>query len=309
MKRISFGIFPAVLLFPLLCFSVLQDNEAEELKNNTLEFLLKKAAIYCDRLNRSAFDFICLEEVYQQKAMYLDDMWVEKGKDKEADFPVFNKRAPFYPSYLYHQPAIFRKKYVFDYQIIRQDDKIVEKRLPLKKNRSKKNTEDPTPESISFRFEGIYFGPVGLFSKRMQYYHEYRILKEVKKDTQDYIVIEALPKEKRKGHLYGKAWLRKSDGVINYIEWEPKSMPRFNKFRQTAEQLGADPLIKIMTEYNIEKNGIYFPNRFYFEEAYLLKSKKEDKVRRKLIGMTINVAYKNHQFFIVETEVDWDSEP
>ncbi len=70
--------------------------------------------------------------------------------------------------------------------------------------------------------------------------------------------------------------------------------------RKTAKEYGGTPRILQVTEFEIEKSGIRFPNRFHIEEAYITKSGK------KRIRSVLDAVYRDYKFFTVEVETGDD---
>jgi hypothetical protein len=59
------------------------------------------------------------------------------------------------------------------------------------------------------------------------------------------------------------------------------------------------PVISLVAEYGVEKNGIRFPSRVVFQEAYV-----RNKDKKKRIVSDVIVDYRDYQFFTVDVGVD-----
>ena len=144
------------------------------------------------------------------------------------------------------------------------------------------------------------FGPIDLLSRRGQFYHDYKIVKEEVLNQEQVAIIEATPNISFPQHsTFGKIWVRESDFVILKILWNEKSINNLQYAEERAAQLKAKPQITLISEFDIEKNGIRFPSRVIFEEAYINRQGK------KLVASEIAVTYKDYKFFTVEVDVKY----
>lgn len=247
-----------------------------------LEKILIKTREYCRRLDSVVFDFICKEEILEKKNLSLVEF-----------------KHPRFPS-----PKIQLgkeiNKYIYDYQLIRKRGKIKERRILIEENGRKKYKKNAKLKHLTFYYKNVIFGPIGLLSEFSQFHHDYKIVKDEIWHGEETMVIEAIPKPSLEGyHLYGKIWVRKSDFSILKIEWDQKSLPRYQKLEKLAEKMKSEPKITLISEYDFEKNGIRFPSRFFIEEAYINKEGK------KKIVSEMDVIYRDYKFFTVETKVKY----
>jgi hypothetical protein len=236
-------------------------------RENDLAQILKKTADYCKRLDRIALHFVCNEEI------------------KERIY------------YSYHFRSFFRENsYIYDYQLIRKDAKIEERRILLEENGEPKKEENAELQTNRFWHKYVIFGPIGLLGESQQKRHNYVIKKVEKYKGDECYVIEVFPKPGEKSdYLYGKAWVRKSDSSIMKIEWDQESMGNIDRVIKKAEELGVRPRITFTSEYEFEKNGIRFPSKYFVKEDYIRQTR--------VTASETTVLYKDYKFFIVETEV------
>ena len=272
MKKLK--TFISILLFIIISIQSFSHIENSEKKDQAeLELILKKCAEYCERLDNVSLHFICQEKITEE---------ILKGN---IGFVV-------------------RNIYIYDYQLIRKANKIVEQRILIKENGRKKNDLDAQLKTSRFHHKYIVFGPIGLLSQEEQKNYEYKILKEVTYKKDKAVILEALPKFPGEFNaLYGKIWIRKKDFAILKIEWNQESLENFEDIEKLAEELEAKPLITFISEYEFEKNKIRFPNKYSIEESYLPRF----VVGEKIIWSQTTVIYDNYKFFIVETEVKYQS--
>ena len=231
-----------------------------------LAAILKKSEEYCRRLEKAALDFICLEEVKEFSRYY----------------------TPHTDIYLY------------DYQFIRKNEEIKERRNLIAVNGKKENIQDSSLKSVMFQYRNVLFGPVGLLSKSWQVQHEFKLIGEDTIHKEKAVVIEATPRlPLSEPHCYGKIWIKEDDGSVLKILWDQKSLGNFQSVEEWVKVHDAEPQITAFSEYGFEKNGLRFPSRNYTEQAYIRKDK------RKFANAEISISYKDYKFFTVETEIKY----
>jgi len=261
----------------LIVFSAqIYSQRADLTKQAELEVILKKCAEYCKKLEHSSLYFVCTEEIIERIYYFLR------------------------PTSIGLRPTgLFRQNtFIYDYQLIRKDNKIIERRNLIEENGKKKDEKDASLKTEMFEHKYVVFGPIGLLSENWQRHHEYRILKEEKIRGEKAIVLEAVPHSGQElKHLFGKAWVRKDDFSILKIEWHQRSMGNFERIEEFAKELDAEPHITLISEYTFEKNGIRFPSKYFVKEEY------SHPYRRNFRRSETTVTYRNYKFFTVETNV------
>ena len=191
--------------------------------------------------------------------------------------------------------------YLYDYQLVRKKSLNQESRTLLKKNGQNEVVPNARLEAIRFYFQNMAFGPIDLFGAAGRLKHNYRIVGSKKIKEQKVTIVEAAPKDDSPSYIpSGKVWLRESDCAILKIEWDQRSLANFADILAAAEKIDVTPMISLVSEYGIEKNGIRFPSRLIIQEAYL---RNKDKKKRVFSDVTID--YKDYQFFTVEVGVDY----
>jgi hypothetical protein len=247
-----------------------------------LAAILNRIREYCRRLEKGAFDFVCLEEISEKI-------------DRSRDYYGVSRRG-------FH-------KYVYDYQLIKKEGDAKEKRILLEKNGSKTHEENAPLETEVFRHQFVLLRTADLFNEFGDNVNDYRLVGEDLVSGEEALVLEAAPKpayEQRflygtePSYLYGKIWVRKKDYGILKVAWNPKVIRDFINIEEFAKKIKSEPLVTIVTEYNVEKNGIRFPSRLFIEEAYIHPEGK------KFVRSRTEILYKDYKFFTVETEVKYD---
>jgi hypothetical protein len=262
-----------------------------------LEDLLAKAAAYCRRLEDSAFDFVCREEIRETLDPKLD-LAAERRASYEPD-PV--------PMTIFAGPTIsfrtvkkLKHSVVYDYQCVRGGRAIREMRTMLEENGKKKVVPNAALKTSIVVFGRALLGPVGLFGERFQPDYDFTVSGAERFGKIPVVVIDAKPKPGAppSRNLYGQAWIDPRSGDILRIEWSESRVGRHEIFDKRGDLFKRTPRLIIRSEFSAEKNGIRFPSRLTVEEAYLNKDSGKAFIRS-----TTEVVYKDFKFFRVEYEV------
>ncbi len=293
MKKKKFIFTYLILFFFIFAHTYYGFSSAGTQKKDKIDLgiILEKCAEYCEKLANVALFFVCQEEIKEEIYRLIQGSQVEVlGPDLEyvnqMDGVLFRGR------------RAEKNVYVYDYQLIRKEDRIKESRILLKENGKKKHEKDAQLKTKLFRHKNIIFGPIGLLSKYWQQFHDYKIVKEEKFKGEKVIVLEAVGKSSFKlDHLSGKVWVRKSDFNILKIEWNQESIKNYELIEKFARKFKVKPHITLISEYGVEKNGIRFPNRYFIKEAY------SSRIGKNVIRSKKTVIYKDYKFFTVETKV------
>jgi hypothetical protein len=259
-----------------------------------LSALLAKAAAYCQRLESSAFDFVCREEISEtinpslvdEKAPLVDPGWKSPKPTTVAPFPVSTLTET-------------KQRFVYDYQCVRAGRTIREIRTQLEENGKKMVVPNAVLKTSVVVFGTALLGPVGLFGERFQPDYDFTIAGDDKIGKRKVIVIDAKPKPGAPPtrNLYGRAWIDPENGDILKIEWSESRVGRLDIFEQRGHLYNRKPRLVISSEFSSEKNGIRFPSRLFIEEAYL------NDMGRAAVRSKTEVVYKDFKFFTVEVEV------
>jgi hypothetical protein len=257
-----------------------------------LPALLAKAAEYCRKLESSAFDFVCREEIAESIDPSLD---VAKG----ALVPIPGLTSYKGPTFTISTLRKIKHKFVYDYQCVRAGRAIREMRTQLEENGKKKVVPNAELKTSVVVFGKALLGPVGLFGERFQPDYDFAKAGEEKIGKIRVLVVDAKPKPGAPSsrNLYGKAWIDPVTGNILKIEWSESRVGRFDIFEKRGQLYQRKPRLIISSEFSAEKNGIRFPSRLSVEEAYLKESGKA------FIRSKTEVVYKDFKFFTVSYDV------
>jgi len=264
----------------LIVFSAqIYSQRADSTKQAELEVILKKCAEYCKKLEHSSLYFVCTEEIIERIYYFLR------------------------PTSIGLRPTgLFRQNtFIYDYQLIRKDNKIIERRNLIEENGKKRNEKNAKLKTKRFYSQRSVFGPVGLLSKEWQGQYNYSLMGEDKVDGRKAYVVEAILKERIEERLnYGKIWVDKKDFSILKIEVAEESLRDYDTIREDLKKYNIIPMISDIHFYRTVKNGIRFPSKTIIEEYY-----KGSFSGGKFKKSRTVVSYDNYRFFIVEVDVKY----
>ena len=280
----------SVLIFIIFSIQIYSQVASTNSANQEeLELILKKCAEYCEKLSNSVLDFICNEKIKEEINISGDRQPQEVTE--LADGTITSVVAG---------PNMELNTYIYDYQMIRKDNKISNRRILLRENGKKKNEVDAQLKTKRYKHHNILFGPIGLLAELWQPHYDYKIIQRKRFKGDKVVVIEATPKDKIKtSHPYGKVWVREEDFSIVKIEWDQGSLGNLDVLEEDAKRFRSTPAVEIFAEYAFEKNGIRFPNKYSIIETYL-RNGVRIFTRSKII-----TTYKDYKFFTVESAVKY----
>ena len=262
-----------------------------EISQEQLEEVLKKCAEYCEKLSNSVLDFICAEKI-------TEEIFTPRSKRPTVVSTSSDGATVSAPPRGGSELNIF----LYDYQMIRKDNKITNRRILLKENGSKRNEVDAELKTKRFKHHNIIFGPIALLDALWQPQYDYKIIQRKKFKGDAVMVIEATPKDPMKTeNPFGKLWVKEDDFSIVKIEWDQGSLPFLDLLEVDAENFNSKPEIKVEAEYSFEKNGIRFPSKYNIVETYY------QGARKYFIRSTLDVTYKDYKFFTVTSDVKYIS--
>jgi hypothetical protein len=278
-----------ILLVAVLSLSAAARTEGDPVP---LAALLAKAADYCRRLEASAFDFVCREEIDETLDPNLD-------LDRKTPPPDGRQTEFLGPSIVLSRARKVRTSYVYDYQCVRAGGKLREVRNQIEENGKPVSVPNADLKTAVVVWGTALLAPVGMFGERFQADYDFTVAGDGRIGATDVVVVEARPKPGAppSRNLYGKAWIDPATGDILEIEWSESRVGRFDIFEKRGQLYKRTPRLVIRSEFSAEKNGIRFPSRLTVEEAYLKPSGKA------FVRSRTDVVYRDFKFFTVEVEV------
>jgi len=261
-----------------------------------LSIILRSAREYCAKLERAALDFVCLEEVGEKLDLSRDD---RKALERAAAIsdPLRPGDVRGLQSRLeIHRNPKFDNTYLYDYQLVRREGKVEEKRILLEMNGKKASPETPRQQLSAFNYSDILLAPVQLLDEEFKAYYAYRLLGRTDVSGTPAWILEVAPRVTGiSRYLGGKIWLKGDDMSVLRIEWDPTTFGHYGDIQARAYAYNAAPEVRSYSEFAVEKNGLRFPSVDFTEEAY-----RSDKGKLFVRARTI-VTYRDHKFFTVET--------
>ncbi len=247
---------------------------------NKLKMILDRTANYCEKLKRTAFYFTCREEVV--------DSYFIKGKKVKEKF------------------------YIYNYQIIREEDgKMTERReLPSFGNKAykEKKTKRDDRQLVITNFISRYpfLMPVTLLAGENQEKYHYQLLSEEKVKGRDIFKLNVVPKqEKSMDTNHGIVWVDARDGSIVKIELHPHAVRGIKNLQKRARRKGTRLMVTDVHWYETKRKGIRFPTRTEISGIYLALARQEgvNETFTPVEQIKTVFSYKKYLFFNVDTSV------
>jgi hypothetical protein len=196
--------------------------------------------------------------------------------------------------------------FVYDYQLVKKEDDLRERRVLLEENGNRRNIQDAELDKIKYFSQYLVFGPVGFLSSAWQEHFQYEILGEEKIQDENALILKATPKEEREeNNNIGRIWIG-SDYQVLRIEWEPASIQNYADESFDSRLGEFKKTVKWAVDYGIEKNGVRFPSRQVVQEIFITSTPRGNEYRT--VKHETVFEYSDYKFFIVETEIKYDQE-
>lgn len=269
-------------------------QDTRHVGSDNLDFLIKRASEYCRKLEGVIFHFVCLEEIKEIVDPTLDVLDpIDTIEDWRMIPPGYPRSAQIMP--LQRQ----RHSHVYDYQCIREGQTIRETRTLIEENGKKKNVPNAALQTSVVVYGHALLSPANLFGEGVCGARDYRIGNKTFVKGRPVVIIEAKPKEgsELKGAFYGSAWIDETTGEILKISWDQRAIGNRDIFEKRGRRYGRHPRLSVLTEFAVEKNGIRFPSRISFEEAYV------NDQGRAMVRSTTTITYRDFRFFTVQVEI------
>jgi hypothetical protein len=227
-----------------------KDPAVDMYGKNKLKALLAAAAGYCEKLQNATYYFTCQETIV------------------ETTFA--------------QQKQVSSDTYVYDYQIIMEDNgKIKEKRAVIENSAYKdddpkhkgKAANQEVRDLVITKFYSRYpfLMPVTLVARENQPYFRYRLLAEEQLSGRQTFKINVEPRQNNLGNInHGVVWLDAVDGSVIKIQLDPRSINGIERLQETAGRKGAKLKVTDTHWYELKKGSVRFPNRTEIYEAYLV---------------------------------------
>ena len=288
-KVFIINLLLCLIIFPYSLSGFVSLNFQENRPNN-LQKILDNCAAYCEKLANASLFFVCTERIEEEineinlkgfsTGIYSRSMNVKKVEDNS---------------------------YVYDYQLVKKENMIEEKRILLEENGKKRNDKNAQLKTRMFYSKRSVFGPVGLLVRKSHDKYNYKIIDEEYIHGREVAVIEATPKsEMRDMPNYGKIWVDKEDHSILKIKVAEESLVGFEQVKE-SNKLKSPPKISVTHYYDeVYKTDkgqvIRFPSKTVFiYEKYSYKGGYKEQV---IVAKT-QFIYDYYRFFTVDVDVKY----
>jgi hypothetical protein len=264
-----------------------------------LQMVLDKCAEYCMKLSESALFYVCDEEI-REKLNRIEGSKYEVGFIPPID--LYRGDESFIKHGLYYNaPALVDSEkhiLVYDYQLIKKEGSIKEKRILKEKNGKKEDAENvPHGTKPSYNLKPI-FAPVQILGIGHRSKFSFSLAKEEEIKGKPVYVIEARLKPGNQGNIkQGKIWVDKSDYRIVKTEVETNFLPGYEHILSECYRYYLKPHFYSTHYYEIDKNGLLFPGKSEIRVEYSGFLRKERKLKSE-----VKITYKDYKFFTVKTD-------
>lgn len=268
-----------------------------------LQRILDLSAEYCQKLGGAAMDFVCQETIKDTNYA------LEIPKSMKSDPPI-RKIYPTggsesisirsVPEQLRPDPWKTKvNRYVCDYQMIKQNDRLEERRVLLKENGRSIESEKRQLEEKRITALKPLLASIKILSGDRQPFFLFKLLDIEKLRDRDAYVIEALPRTGAPGGVRkAKVWIDKSTFQILQSEIQGIPPEGYEAVLDEANQIGKELNFTMKASYSVEKNGVLFPSETEVLVEYPLNFWGIAKRTR----METEIRYDKYKFFTVKTE-------
>ena len=198
--------------------------------------ILSKSAAYCEKVSRAALHFVCEERI----------------------------RETISPASWRTRNALYQKakrteeyEYVYDYQLVNTSGRIEESRTLIEENGEKRNQKEAQPRTRRFLSLKTVYAAADFVGSSAQTLYSYEDLGEERVLGRRAYRLGSRPKvADENSRSYGEIWIDKTTFAVLKIEREPESTEGFAELRETAARKGLWPILSVVHEFGVEKNGI-----------------------------------------------------
>ncbi len=264
-----------------------------------LRRIIAGCANYSRKLSEQALFFTCEESMrevrYQLKAdvsnLDLSSFEnIERGQLSETVSYIMGT-----PAQIMDPSRTELNRYVCDYQLVRKNETVEERRIVLKQNGRK-----PSGWAVLLTERRFYaINPIAhllkIFDHERQGLFSFQLLGEEKIRGKEAYVIVAVPRLGNEGDFRGaRIWADKKSFQIFKIEISGVPIEGYEDVLKDSMALNIAPFFLTTHEYEIEKNGVLFPETTTVRVGYPSSG-------RPILKYRADVAYKKYRFFSVES--------
>lgn len=273
---------------------VLPYEELEVPLNEELQMGLDKCTEYCLKLSESALYYICHEEVKEKFKSISMEQGVVLSMVGSPD--LHPNEVIKTENRILSLVGSEKNFYLYDYQLIKKEGKIDEKRILLDKDGKSVIPENKSLDMAPSLSLKPILVPVQIFGIEQRSKFVFRLADDERIQGKLAYVIEAFLRPGQTGYIrQWKTWVDKTDFRIVKIEILSDIVEGFEHILKECRQYYLKPHFKSTHYYTIDKNGLLFPSRSEIRVEYsgLLFKKMDLKSEYK-------ITYKDYRFFTVE---------
>ncbi len=262
--------------------------------NKELQMVLDKCTEYCFKLSEAALFYVCYERI-RERSKRIEEI-IGRGLSGNQDLR-YDQLVAVSLKYLTLGKAD-RHNYVYDYQLIKKEGNIQEKRILIEKDGKNINLEGvPWETKPSYSLKPLLV-PVQLLGHKNRSLYLFKLAKDERIKGKLAYVIEASLRPGQTGNIkWGRIWIDKSDFRIVKAEVETDFAKGYEDILYECDNYFLKPHFKSTHYYEVEKNDILFPGRSEIRIDYsgflMFKQKLKSEIK---------ITYGNYKFFTVETD-------
>jgi TonB family protein len=265
-----------------------------------LAAVLEGCAAYCRKLSGAVLEFACEETIKEIRRAFT-------GMRRWAAVAVMPRGAPrgsspttssYFPTF---DPERTEKNdYLCDYMLVKNGERVEERRIILKENGKAKPDRDQTLDAKRFAVLSPLFVSLKLLDAERQSLFNYRIIDEERIRGRKAYVLEAMPKLGDSGGVsYARIWVDRTNFQILRSELKGVPLEGYEDVLRDSVQYNLRPDFIVTHDFRTEHNGVLFPSR---SEIRILYPQSENLFGPKTQKMKADLMYDRYKFFTVETE-------
>jgi hypothetical protein len=190
-------------------------------------------------------------------------------------------------------------KLVSDFQLIRKQGRIEERRMLLESNDKAALKGAAPPDEKRYTSLRPLFVPVDILAGNRQGSYEFRLVGRDNIRGRTAAVIEAIARPGAPVRITAaKVWIDPGSSQILRCETQGLPIEGYEFIFEEASSIGVSPVSTMAISYETEKNGIVFPSRVKLLIEYPVNVWGVGKRTR----IDTDIRYDQYRFFTVETE-------
>ena len=256
--------------------------------------ILDRCTEYCLKLSESALYYICQERIKENTKRIIEDTWGYGGGLMDLR-PDQHMVANFEVLSLGKNE---RRNLIYDYQLIKKQGTIQERRILMEKDKENIDLEDPSQGTKpTYSIKSILV-PVQLLGIEQRSKYSFKLVDDEKIKRKPSYVVEAFLRPGKTGNIkQGKIWVDKTEFRVVKIEVESDFVEGYEHILEESSHYYLRPHFKSTQYYEIEKNDLLFPSRSEIRVEYSGFYRYTRELKSE-----IKIKYDNYKFFAVETD-------